>query len=151
MHPTGKKRPPLTVRNKMMDIIALRDHSEKELRQKLKKYEFPNEDIDNALEFAREHDWLPSSQDENLKLSEEMARGLHRRNKGIVYINHFLQEKGLPSLSPDHELEVEKASRCLENKKPREKTEDPEKYKLKLSRFLAARGFQMEVIRKVLK
>jgi regulatory protein len=151
MSSTSKKRTPLTARNKMMDFIASRDHSEKELRRKLKKYEFSTEEIDRALEFAREHDWIPSNQDENLKLSEKMARGLHRRNKGIVYINHFLQEKGLPRLSPDHELEVEKARRSLENKKPRDKSGDPKKEKLKLSRFLAARGFQMEVIRKVLK
>jgi regulatory protein len=131
----------------MMDLLARRDHSEKELQEKLKKRGFSEDEISKALQFAKKQDWIPSTPESKTQLSEKMALGLHRKNKGIIYINHFLKKKGLPPLHPDPKFEVEKAALCLQNKKAPAKVQE----KAKLSRFLLSRGFQLETIRKVLK
>lgn len=138
-----RKTQALTARNKMMDFLARRDHSERELKQKLRQYDFSPEEIDRALTFAKEKGWLPATEDGDLVLSKKMAQGLHRRNKGILYINHYLEKKGLPALKAEPELEIEKAVQCLQNKRRTDKQ--------KQMRFLLSRGFQMEVIRKVVK
>lgn len=151
MNPVRKSKPPRSARNKMMDFLARRDHSEKEIRKKLKEREFTPEEIEKAITYGRENNWLPNSESEATKLSEQMARGLHHKNKGIIYINHFLSQKGLPPISTDEDLEIEKARRCLETKSLLPTGEFDRGLMAKRSRFLMSRGFQLDVIRKVIK
>jgi regulatory protein len=141
--------PSKSARNKMMDLLARRDHSEKEIRTKLEENEFPSEEIESALQYGRDHNWLPQSEEQNVELSEKMAQSLHRKGKGAIYINHFLEEKGLPPIAQDPDIELEKARQLLENKPSLKAFSDPLqrlKHKEKLMRFLSARGFSLETI-----
>jgi regulatory protein len=140
-----KKRPLATARNKMMDYLARRDHSEKELRQKLKERYSP-EEINRAIEYAYENKWIP----EGPVLSQKAARTLSDKGKGIRFINQYLKQKGLPPVATDHELEFEKALDIIRKKLRSERKARPEE-KAKLTRFLLSRGFSGEVIRKALK
>lgn len=159
-----------------MDLVASRDHSEKELRSKLleafrrsqrarkkwnKNAEEPSDEdlknqqtqihqaIDQAIEFARTHGWLGPAEE----LSQKMAAILHRRNKGIVYINNYLQEKGLPGITNNRDLELEKALSLVKNKVS-DLSELPydekQKERARIGRFLASRGFDSETVRKVI-
>lgn len=170
----------LKARRRMMDLIAMRDHSEKELRTKLRRFLNPspfwkkkyqgnrpqspttlsageleeqaahqkdltNQAIDAAIEYAKEHRWLGEPEE----LSEKMAKGLHHRNKGSYYINQWLNEKGLPPIEVDKDLELEKARSLVKNKFA--KIEKPTREeKAKMMRFLAARGFDLDTIRKAI-
>ena len=138
----SNSRPPRSARNTMMDLLARRDHSEKELRNKLKIREFSDQEITRAIEFAREKSWLPNNESQNEQFSLRMAQGLHRKNKGILYINDYLKKKGLPHIKKDSELELDKALSVLENKKLKEK--------MKIGRFLMSRGFDSETVRQAL-
>ena len=133
----------------MMDMIARRDHSEKELRTKLKDKFGDAEDgmeaVEAAIEYAKENKWLGDPAD----LSRRMADMLHRRHKGIVYINHYLREKGLPSVDVDRDLELEKALDLVKNKY-REEQEFDRAEKARVARFLASRGFDSDTVRKVI-
>ena len=128
-----------TARNKMMDYLARRDHSEKELRTKLKK-DFTSEEIDKALEYGRTHGWLPDTDEKLNALSDKTARMLHNKRKGIHYINNFLVKKGLPKVAQNMDLELEKARDLIKNKKSDA---------AKAGRFLMGRGFDLSVVRKV--
>lgn len=144
---------PWTARNKMMDMLARREHSEKEIRTKLKEKDFSDEDIDQAIEFGRSKNWLPNNDESLQKLSEKTADAFHRKNKGILYINNYLSEKGLPPVQTDSSLELEKALAVVKNKKlDLEDLDDKEaeKTKAKLGRLLVSRGFDMDVVRKVI-
>ncbi len=146
------KRPKRTARNAMMDLLARRDHSEKELRKKLKDKFLP-EEIDKAISFAKDRSWIPDSDDDKMKLAEKTAGYLHRRGKGIRYINQQLQEKGLPRIKADSDLEYEKALQLVKNKFTKLKAADREaknKQQAKIGRFLASRGFDMSIVRKVI-
>lgn len=159
-----------------MDLVASRDHSEKELRTKLKNtfrrnllyrkrlaqkrgQEFTEDTpenqkeiaaaIDEAIEFARDHQWLGDPAD----LAQKMAGMLHRKNKGISYINNYLQGKGLPPVTSDREIELEKALALVKNKYSdfsELSFEEKRKEQARVARFLAARGFDSEIVRKVI-
>nr|BFD58330.1 hypothetical protein CKG001_04370 [Bdellovibrio sp. CKG001]BFD61759.1 hypothetical protein BdHM001_04400 [Bdellovibrio sp. HM001]BFD65583.1 hypothetical protein HAGR004_06050 [Bdellovibrio sp. HAGR004] len=132
-----------------MDMIARRDHSEKELRTKLRE-KFSDEDdvgdiIDEAIEFAKDNRWLGDP----LDLAHRLADMLHRRNKGIYYINNYLKEKGLPTIETDRALELEKALAIVKNKYDEDHSFSREE-KARVGRLLASRGFDSETVRKVI-
>ena len=142
-----------TARNKMMDYLAVRDHSELELRRKLSKH-FEDEEIEKAIRFGKENKWIPNTPEALAELSGRAAATLSRKKKGIVYINSFLYEIGLPEISADYEHELAKAKELIKNKYKVSKEaprDERIKAEAKLSRFLQSRGFQNSVIREVLK
>lgn len=138
----------------MMDLLAKRDHSPRELRTKLGK-KYPKEDVEEALLWVQENGWIAS----NEELSEKFTNHLHMRRKGIRYINAKLTEKGLPLQSEDFQTEYQKALDLVENKRIFKDNssmsqtpltyEELEKLKAKAGRFLVSRGFSMSVVRKV--
>ncbi|MGZ3795863.1 MAG: regulatory protein RecX [Pseudobdellovibrionaceae bacterium] len=166
----------LYAKKKVMDLVALRDHSEKELRTKLRTYfkrnfqyrqrlakkqgrdlseEFAsqqeeiNDAIEGAIEFAKSHQWICKPED----LAEKMATMLHRKKKGISYINNYLKEKGLPSVPQDRDLELEKALALVKNKYSdfsQLSFEEKKKEQARVGRFLVSRGFDSETVRKVI-
>jgi regulatory protein len=152
---------------KLIELLALRDHSEKELRQKIKRSltpkwrrERPTPDeetlsqlkkeieaaVTEAMEFAAAHQYLAEPE----KISQLFETALHRKKKGIRYINNYLAQKGLPSVKADPEIETEKARELLKRKYPAVHAA-PRDIKAKAMRFLASRGFSMETIQKALK
>jgi len=145
----SRPRPQPSARNKMMDILARRDHSEKELRKKLRDKQFPPEEIDRAIEFGKENGWIPNTEEGLKVLSEKTADVLKRKGKGRLYINHYLKEKGLVPVEVDPAEELEKARELVENKFSDLKQMD-RKEKAKVGRFLISRGFGLETVRKVI-
>lgn len=136
---------PNSAQRLVMDMISRREHSEVELRDKLRQKEFSSEEIEIALEKAKEKKWITSPE----QASQSFAELLHRKNKGIEFINSQLQEKGLPAISRDENLELEKAESLVKTKYSRF-SEFSEVEKIKVMRFLASRGFDSSTIQKVL-
>jgi regulatory protein len=149
----SREKDPIKIRQaakrKVMDIVARRDHSEKELRQKLREKFSDEEDsqgiIDEAIEFAKDSRWLGDP----VALAHRLAEMLHRRNKGIYYINNYLKEKGLPAVEVDRQIELEKALAIVKNKF-KENHKFSREDKAKVGRLLATRGFDSETVRKVI-
>lgn len=142
----------LAAQKKVMDLIAKRDHSEKELRQKLRKSFSRHQEgealvelLEEAIEFAKDHRFIGDPEE----LAGRMADMLHRRHKGIHYINNYLREKGLPSVSADSDLELEKALHLVKNKYSEDYKFSRDE-KARVGRFLASRGFDSQTVRKVL-
>ena len=144
------KRPPTTARNKMMDLLAMRDHSEKELRAKLRKKEFSAEQIDQAIAYAKTHGWLPDTHDQQAKLARQFADVLGKKYKGIHFINGYLKQKGLPPVPKDEREELAKAQYLIKRKLTKG-TNKSKNDLIKASRFLQARGFDSSTIRMALK
>ena len=124
----------------MQDYIARRDHSEQELRTKLKKYH-TQEEIEGAIRDAQTAGWMAEPE----TMAERATAALGRRGKGHHYIQAFLRRKGLPGTSRDLEQESEKARALLEIKlKPGEGRD-------KALRLLRNRGYDLEVISRVIR
>lgn len=131
-----------------MDLLARRDHSPLEIQRKLSKF-FSREEIDEALEWARQNKWMPEGPEALSKFAEKWRPGLDRRKKGIRWINQKLAHIGLPHLNPDPVTELEKAKELIE-RRTQGATLQPE-MRGKLQRFLQSRGFEGDIIRKAMK
>lgn len=144
------KRPPRTARNTMMDLLARRDHSELEIRQKLRERDFSEESINSALQYGKENGWLLDPP----LLAEKFSQSLHRKKRGIQKINHILRRKGLPPVRMEEEIELEKALDHLNQKIDLEMAsshEEKQKLKAKAYRLLQNRGFTPSLISKAWK
>jgi regulatory protein len=136
---------------KIMDLVARRDHSEKELRRKLSVYCDENV-IEQAINWAREKKWLAKSE----ALKENVAQQLERRGKGIAYINEKLQGLGLEPIKADQQQEHEKAKKLVLSRWSASDFAElghleAQKLKAKIIRFLTTRGFESDIISNILK
>jgi regulatory protein len=145
---SSRPRLQASARNKMMDYLAHREHSESELRLKLKD-DFTPVEIDQAIAFAKEKGWVPNSEEDLRALSEKTAAALKRKGKGQLYIDQYLEGKGLAPVKVDSAEELEKARQLVENKFS-DLNKMNEKEKVKAARFLISRGFDEETVRKVI-
>ncbi len=143
-----RQRPRRTAVHAMVDFLSRRDHSEKELKQKLSK-RFPPNEVAAALEFAYEHELIAEPQ----RLASTLADQWNRRKLGALKIRKKLMEKGLPSVATDSELELEKALELAHTRRDKmrpSELEDSAAAKAKIGRFLISRGFQPAIVRKVI-
>jgi regulatory protein len=139
-----RRRPRRSARDKIVDYLARRDHSELELERTLSR-DYPAEDVSDAIEFARQNGWLKAPEE----LARQVAEQLHRKNKGTRYIQQFLHSRGLPRVARDVDDEVRKGRELVLNKLG---CEPPFEFdiQVKIRRLLANRGFDDDTIRKVI-
>lgn len=85
------------------------------------------------------------------ELSEKVVEELHRKQKGYLYISHYLREKGLPAVDKDLEFEYKKGMDLLLRKFHNQENSPAVARDLiaKKIRFLSNRGYDQETIRKV--
>ena len=122
-----------------MDYLARRDHSEKELIEKLLKF-YPIDEIEKTLKEVKERGWLLPPEE----LSQKVAESLGRKSKGHLYINNYLRQKGLPPVEFCPEQEFEKARQLIESK-----LKDPSDIQ-RLSSLLKNRGFDTQTISRMI-
>ncbi len=129
-----------SAREKMMDYLARRDHSEKELRTKLRNKEYSESEIESALEDGRQRGWIMDP----VELAEKVSGRLSEKLRSHSFINSYLYGKGLPPVKMDFELEKSKALKCLKKKWPQglERGFIPRQKALS---FLSRRGFASTV------
>lgn len=138
-------------KKKLMDFVAKRDHTEKELRTKLLLRCDP-EIVEQTLIWAKEQNWLSAPE----KLKTQFAEQLSRRGKGVRKINQKLKELGLDSVKIDKEDELAKARKLVLGKwsvadfKGLDYKES-QKLKAKIMRYLVTRGYESDVVSTILK
>lgn len=145
---------PLTAaeaKKKLMDFVARRDHSEKELRQKLAQRCEPDV-VESTIQWAREQNWLASPD----KLKTQFSEQLSRRGKGIRKINQKLKDLGLPAVKADRENEIEKARKLVSTKWSASDFsgldfKESQKLKARIMRYLITRGYESDVVSLILK
>lgn len=126
--------------------LAKRDHSRQELFTKLSR-RYTTTVIEQVLQAAEERGWLcPPEQ-----LAQRVVERLNRQKKGWKYICQYLKRKGLPLPPKDEDLEEEKAGLLLKAKVQMQcLNELTFLERQKLGVYLANRGFEEVIIRKVL-
>ena len=130
--------------SKLCDLLARRDHSIKELQEKLAQ-RFEPTAVDEAIQKADEYGYLKDPSE----IAQRLAESLHRRGRGHLKILHELHKKGLPEIELDAERENEKARDHLD-KLIKSGDDLSFEAKQKAMRFLANRGFLMDTIRQVI-
>lgn len=146
---------------KAMDLLAIRDHSRLELQEKLLKKGYEPEEVEKALRYVEDHGWLLPPEE----LSAKTAQVLHDKRKSHHYIVQYLKSKKLPPVEKHPPLELKKAldlvdSRLSDLLSPsQDSAEEPVQrgseglsfdHKKRINQFLSQRGYDWEVIQKVL-
>ena len=141
-----KSAPPRTARNVALNLLSRREHSEYELRQKLKLRDLLPEAIDEAI-VRLIADSLLSDQ----RFTESYVR--HRMNAGVgpLKIRFELRKKGVgDELSDDYlDLDDERWDELMIQQRIRKfGAEIPADYnkRMKQARFLQTRGFSPESV-----
>ena len=141
-----KAREPKSIRNVAMDLLARREHSVHELKQKLKLRDFDREEIDATLDSLK-HDRLQSDS----RFTESYVH--HRINAGFgpFKISHELRNKGINSELVDEYLPQSNArwDELMAQQRVRKfGLEIPADYALRMkqARFLQNRGFSPESV-----
>ena len=135
-------------------ILTGRDHSKYELSQKLKQRGFTREDIEKAVSECERFDYINDERTSRVYIRQRILKGY-----GVKRIRHEMKKKGLRGKRIQNILseivsdadEQEGADRILKkNIKRFERESDLKKRRDKIYKFLYARGFSQETIRKLL-
>lgn len=145
-----KKTSKQTALHCSVGLLARREHSEFELRQKLHSREFEANDIDIAIERLLDKDYLS-----DLRFAQSTFRHRVNRGYGWRYIANELKQKGVCStivqnLQNNCEIDWYLQAELAYNKRfdeIREKdAQERQKEKAKRIRFLQYRGFSTDEI-----
>jgi regulatory protein len=138
------------VMNTAVRILANRDHSKYELKQKLRQRGFARKVIDTVIAECERLDYI-----NDLRTAHLYILQLKRKRFGRRYVRMALKKKrlsgaGVENLLLENYSEVDErntAGKILEKKRERfEREEDLKKRKEKIYRFLYSRGFSKDVI-----
>jgi len=132
--------------NKALNLLARREHSRKELFEKLKKRDFIKADIDEALEMLIERD-LQSDH----RFAQSYLQGRKNKGYGPVRIHQELREKGIDDTLINELLNFRDETWCILANAVRQKKFGNQKFTIfkeraKQMKFLQYRGFTQEQI-----
>jgi regulatory protein len=130
-----------------LDILARREHSVAELREKLQSRDFPADDIEQTLT-ALIADGLLSE----ARFIDSFLASYTRRGHGPLWLRAELERRGIASAQVAEALAGQEVDWPAEARTVREKrfgSDQPADYKdrARQSRFLQYRGFSSEQIR----
>jgi regulatory protein len=135
-----------SIRNKAMDLLARREHSEYELRQKLKSRDYDVDAIDAVLQELKQDHLLSDARFAGAYVN-------HRFNAGVgpLKIRYELRQKGITEVLADEFLEPfsDRWNQLMMQQRVRKYGKTiPADYadRMKQARFLQNRGFSPESV-----
>ena len=141
-----------TARSHLMNLLARRNYSPYEIREKFADL-YPPQEIEAAIEDARASRWLLPDEE----LSDRTAAALARKRKGHRFVNQYLKAKGLPPVAKNPEEEIANGISLVQSKLARmlasglqSDWEFRKEFKKKVQRLLANRGFDDDTVRAVI-
>ena len=142
----------LKAKNKALNILSKADQSEKKIREKLST-DFEENTIDKVIEFLKRNNFI----NDNLLAQKIVNTNLNLNKCGKNRIKQNLYNKGIDSSAInkaisdiDSEAEFENAMYLAKKRYERIKNEDKRKIYQKLSQHLAYKGFNYDIIKRVL-
>lgn len=137
-----------------LNYISYRPRSEKELRENLESKDFNPEDIDEAIEYCIDKDYL-----NDREFAKSFIRDKINLNKhGSYRIKYELHQKGVSDSiinellnNEDDDTEYNRALEVAEKKVYSYRKDDYQQKYRKLGGFLQRRGYPFPIISKVLK
>ncbi|RLB97886.1 MAG: regulatory protein RecX [Deltaproteobacteria bacterium] len=137
-----------------LNLLARRDHTSRELADKLAARGFDRDTCQAAVARCRRLGYLDDE-----RTAEIMAGALRRRGLGVHRIRARLREKGidggtidaLTAVDDDPEQALAAARAVYERRRPHfERESGPLRRRAKIFRFLLSRGFRAETIHRLL-
>ncbi|MDY2738065.1 recombination regulator RecX [Intestinibacter sp.] len=142
----------IKAKNKALNILSKASQSEKQIRQKLSK-DFEEHTIDRVIEFLQKYKFVD---DEDLAI-RIVNTNVNLNKYGKNKIKQNLYNKGIDKIiieqamdEIDSDKEFENALYLGKKRYDRLKNEDPRKAYQKIGNHLAYKGFNYDIIKKVL-
>lgn len=142
----------IKAKNKALNILSKADQSERKIREKLSN-DFEEDTIDKVIEFLKRNNFINDS----LLAQKIVNTNLNLNKCGKNRIKQNLYNKGLDSSAIseaiseiDTDAEFENAMYLAKKRYDRIKNEDKKKIYQKLSQHLAYKGFNYDIIKRVL-
>lgn len=142
----------LKAKNKALNILSKADQSEKKIREKLSP-DFEEETIDRVIEFLLKNKFI----DDELLAQKIVNTNINLNKYGKNKIKQNLYNKGLSKesineaiLDIDNDKQFENALHLGQKRYERLKNEDKNKIYQKISQHLAYKGFDYDIIKRVL-
>ena len=137
--------------HKAIDLLSRREHSIKELSNKLLLRDFPKEDFDEVIHYLLEKDYLS-----NERFAESVIRQRIDKGYGWRFIENELKQKGLDSTTIGLAKQTQSVDWYYQAELAYQKrfgcsSIDSQKEKAKRIRFLQYRGFSHDEILTALK
>lgn len=141
--------------NNSLRFLSYRPRSEKEVRDYLKKKKASDLDLEKIIKRLLDHKFIEDK--EFVKWFIEQRTKV--KPKSLQFIKYELKQKGISNElfeevleSADFEIEsdLDKALNLAKKRINRLQNEDPKKRYEKMVRFLASKGFNYDIIKKVI-
>lgn len=132
---------------KAMKLLARRDHSVRELQQKLKPY-YPTHEIENVIERCLQENWLNDA-----RFAESYIRSRSSGGYGPLRIALELQQKGVEKETirlAFHEAKIDWQALLLRLLARRQPLPDDIAARYKLQNALQRKGFSLDLIQRCL-
>lgn len=142
----------MKAQHKALNILSKASQSEKQIRQKLSK-DFEEDTIDRVIEFLQKYKFVDDEDLANRIVNTNVNLNKYGKNK----IKQNLYNKGIDKTvieqaidEIDYDKEFENALYLGKKRYDRLKNEDPRKAYQKIGNHLAYKGFNYDIIKKVL-
>lgn len=142
----------LKAKNKALNILSKADQAEKKIREKLST-DFEEDTINRVIEFLKKNNFI----NDNLLAKKIVNTNLNLNKCGKNRIKQNLYNKGLDESAIneamsdiDSDAEFDNAMYLAKKRYERVKNEDKRKVYQKLSQHLAYKGFNYDIIKRVL-
>lgn len=150
-----RARIPIGAYDRALRLLSIRDHAEVELRRKLRKAEHEPAEIDAAIERVRALGYIDDARFARLRASSLVSQG-HLGPRGV---REKLRQAGVKdelasaalSKAMEGKDELELARELVARKHPAAVGSKDQKVRARAARFLAGRGFSMDVIYRALR
>lgn len=142
----NKQSEPLTV---AIRILSLKDRTESEIREKLKKKGFNDRQIAETVEYLKKKGYI-----DDTKFIQRAEKIAEDRLLGEMGLKNYLLRKGIPEDKIEALPQIDEFSialKLLERKKHLLKDLSPERRKTKIAGFLLRRGFSWDTVAKCIK
>ena len=135
--------------SKAAAYCSLAEHCQHEVREKMKAWEVPEEMVDNIIDHLKEEQFI----DEERYCRAFVDDKLKHNKWGCIKIRYELLRKRIPGAlvhevlsNVDEEQYLAMAKSLMEKKRKEIKAKDDYERRNKLYRFMAGRGFELEII-----
>lgn len=142
----------IKAKNKALNILSKSDQSEKKIREKL-SYDFEESIIDKVISFLKDNNFI----NDDILAQKIVNTNINLNKCGINKIKQNLYIKGINKNSidealgdVDYNIEFENAMYLAKKRYNRIKNEDKRKIYQKISQHLAYKGFNYDIIKRVL-
>lgn len=142
-----KKTPPkLSVKEAAVGYLSRRDHAEKELRQKLKNRGYSAGEVEEAIAYCQDYNWLDDARYAGMMLRSGIAKGW-----GSLRIRQEMKIKGVHDTLISQALEACEQdwyahARDIARRKFGDSRAETPKEKARRFRFMQYRGFDFDQI-----